>query len=163
LAKPYFRLYNVENFQYTWIELIMIRNLLASAILLASTSTFATIAEDVANKVSASEIVESAVASCETSACVEAALTEMLKAGLTLEAVADAATKSGVDQASFNKAATSAGIDINQAFTAFTNATNKTNSTAGGNKPAATNNKKPALPTPFVPAGTEPSSISPAG
>jgi hypothetical protein len=201
LANSDFRIYNVEITKYTRIELIMIRNLLASAIILAaSTSAFADVKADIENGATAADLVNQAIAGCAgSSSCQETALAEILAAGVDIDTVAVAAVSAGMSVTTVVKAAIAAKVDPATAVTAATSAAVKAGKSVGEvlaevksipevpaevviaatskgaaqasvaaivsvakpqAKPAA---PKAAIPAPFVPAGTEPSSISPAG
>jgi hypothetical protein len=195
LANSDFRIYNVEITKYTRIELIMIRNLLASAIILAaSTSAFADVKADIENGATAADLVNQAIAGCAgSSSCQETALAEILAAGVDIETVAAAAVSAGMSVTTVIKAAIAANIAPAAAVTAATSAAVKAGKSvdavlaevqsipevpadvavaatskgavqattiASVSKPTA---PKSAIPTPFVPVGTEPSSISPAG
>jgi hypothetical protein len=221
LAIPAYRLYNAQNDlkSLKWNDSIMIRNLLASAIILAaSTSAFADMKADIANGATAADLVTKAAAACAGSnSCQELALEEMLAAGVDIDTVAAAAVDAGMSVTTIVNAAIAADVAPTAAITAATGAAVKSGQsvdavmaeaqtipgvpaadaiaaagkgavqggadtdtvetlvttsiakqtqetpTAGGNTPVA--NKpatKPVIPTPFVPAGTEQASISPA-
>jgi hypothetical protein len=102
----------------------MIRNLLASAIILAaSTSVLADIKDDIDNGATAAELATLAVSSCNgDSGCQELALAEMLTAGVDIEILAAAAVEAGISVTTVVKAAIAADVAPDVAITAATSA-----------------------------------------
>jgi hypothetical protein len=102
----------------------MIRNLLASAIIIAaSTSAFADMKADLANGATAADLVTKAVAACGGSnSCQELALEEMLAAGVDIDTVAAAAVDAGMSVTTIVNAAIAADAPAADAITAATGA-----------------------------------------
>jgi hypothetical protein len=127
------------------------RKTLTALLLTASLPAFASIADDVKNDISAADIAATAAEGCAgNSGCLEAALKEMLDAGLALETVATAAALAGIGIATFTNAAKSAGFDGGPALVAFQNASLAVNAPASGSNANVNANAK----TPGKPAGS---------
>ena len=102
----------------------MIRNILASAIILAaSTTAFADMKTDIDNGATAADLITAAVASCGGSnSCQELALQEMLAAGVDINTVAAAAVDAGMSVTTIVNAAIAADATPSAAITAATGA-----------------------------------------
>ncbi|MFT4765700.1 MAG: hypothetical protein ACI9OH_002812 [Oleispira sp.] len=145
----------------------MIRNLLASAILLAaSASVLAGPLADSLNAegASSSEVVSAALASCADAACKADVLAEALEAGVDATSVMSLALAANIDVATITAALRSANVsesDIVAAAVANNlSPTAVTQATAGG-QTQQTQTNTPSIPVSNVQPGTEPSSISP--
>jgi hypothetical protein len=150
---------------------IMIRNLLASAILLAaSASALAGSLADSLNVegASSSEVVSAALAGCADAACKADVLTEALAAGVDATSVMSLALAANIDIATVTTAMRSANVSESDIVAAAVandiSPAAVTQATAGGqSQQTQGQSKKPVIPTSNVQPGTEPSSISPAG
>jgi lambda repressor-like predicted transcriptional regulator len=148
----------------------MIRNLLASAILLAASST--ALAGDLADNLNAegavsADVVNAALANCADDAddaCKADVLAEAIAAGIDVNSVMSLGLAAGMDANSVADALRKAGVSETDIVAAAIgnglSPADVTSATAGGaNRTSITVKIPPAT----VQLGTEPSSISPAG
>jgi hypothetical protein len=145
---------------------IMIRNLLASAILLAaSTSVLAGIAEDLSVEGATSEgVITAALTNCADAACKADVLAEAIDAGIDAASVMRIAIASGISPADIASALRAADVsesDIVAAASANNiSPSDVTQATAGGNTQSQNQGQRRtntvSLPTASVPAGISP-------
>jgi hypothetical protein len=148
----------------------MIRNLLASAILLAaSTSVFAGLAEDLNAKGATSEsVITTALASCADEACKADVLVEAIKAGIDAASVMSIALTSNISPADVATAMRAADVPESAIFLAASannlSPSAVTQATSGGRvQPQARTNTRISLPRNSVPNGISPSTPVNAG
>jgi hypothetical protein len=150
----------------------MIRNLLASAILLAASS--AAFAGDLAENLNvegavSADVVNAALASCVDAACKADVLAEAIGAGIDAASVMSLGLAAGMDANSVAGALRKANVSESDIVAAANDnglsPSDVTPATAGGNTQVTVDgtNKTVKLPASTVQVGTEPSSISPAG
>jgi hypothetical protein len=150
-------------------SVIMIRNLLASAILLAASS--AVLAGDLADNLNAegavsADVVNAALANCANNACKADVLVEAIYAGIDASSVMSLGLAAGMDASSVADALRKADVSESEIVAAANenglSPADVTFATAGGSSSqgSAATVKLPAVK---VQVGTEPSSISPAG
>jgi hypothetical protein len=143
---------------------IMIRNLLASAILLAaSTSVFAGIAEDLSVEGATSEgVITAALTNCADAACKADVLAEAIDASIDAASVMRIAIASGISPADIASALRAADVsesDIVAAASANNiSPSDVTQATAGGStqNQGQRQTNTVSLPTASVPAGISP-------
>jgi hypothetical protein len=151
---------------------IMLRNILASAILLAASS--AVLAGDLADNLNvegaiSADIVNAALVSCADNACKADVLIEAIGAGIDAASVMSIGLASGMDAISIADAMRNAGLSESDIVIAANenglSPIDVTNATAGGNRQPRVGGVRATskLPAVTVQVGTEPSSISPAG
>jgi hypothetical protein len=151
---------------------IMLRNLLASAILLAASS--AALASNLADNLNvegavSADIVNAALISCADKACKEDILIEAIYAGIDAASVMSLGLAADMDPNSIADALRRADVsEIDIVVAANENGLSPadvTRATAGGNTQGRVGgtNTTIKLPAVTVQVGTEPSSISPAG
>jgi hypothetical protein len=150
----------------------MIRNLLASAILLAASST--ALSGNLADKLNvegavSADVVNAALASCADDACKAGVLGEAIDAGIDAASVMSLGLAADMDPISIADALRKADVsEIDIVVAANENGLSPadvTRATAGGNTQGRVGgtNTTIKLPAVTVQVGTEPSSISPAG
>ncbi len=143
----------------------MIRNLLASAILLAASTT--AFAGDIADQLkvegaTASGVVTAALDACADTACKDDVIAQALEAGIDTASVMSIASLSGMPAADIGAALRSANVPeqdiVGAALANNMDATAIAKPTAGGplTPTPGTGVKKPAIPAADVPAGTSP-------
>lgn len=138
----------------------MLRNLLASAILLASTSAFATIAEDLkAEGATSASVVDAALSACTDADCKAAVLAEAIEAGIDTKSVMSIALASGVEAKAVSSALLKAGVSQQDIIVAGNDLglspADLAPATAGGNpnQPPAGDTGKKDIPASEVPNG----------
>jgi hypothetical protein len=148
----------------------MIRNLLASAILLAASS--AALAGDLVDNLNVegaliADVVNASLASCADDACKADVLGEAIDAGIDAASVMSLGLAAGMDAISIADAMRNAGLSESDIVAAANqnglSPTDVIAATAGGANIQGAANTTVNLPAVTVQVGTEPSSISPAG
>jgi hypothetical protein len=142
----------------------MIRNLIASAILM-SASTFA-LASNIADSLNAenavsADIIGSALAGCTDTACTEDVIAESIKAGIDAASVMSIALTAGIDAKTIASALRTANVSesdiVAAAIVNNQNPENFTDATATGNTPARVGSStRNQLPAAGVPNGISP-------
>jgi hypothetical protein len=150
----------------------MIRNLLASAILLAASS--AALAGDLADNLNSegavsADVINAALANCADDACKADILAEAIAAGIDAASVMSLGLAANMDVNSIADALRKADVSETDIVAAANDngfsPADVTPATAGGNTQVTVGgtNATVKLPPATVQVGTEPSSISPAG